>query len=104
MSLLETPRSTEPNPGWFWAGGKSPASGRIWDGCFEVIVERLVSGVDLTNPKQLEDTVLIMETSELIPHAEEVASYFQALGERGFLDRFEGHLVGRPVARSHEEM
>lgn len=101
---LDTPRSTEPNPGWTWAGGESAVSGRVWGGCFEVIVDRFLADVALPDSEALEGTILAMETSELIPHPDEVASYLQALGERGLLERFDGLLVGRPAARSHDEM
>lgn len=101
---LDESRETEPNPGWTWAGGESAVSGRVWGGCFEVIVDRLLADVMLPDPAALDGTILALETSELIPHPGEVASYLQALGERGLLERFDGVLVGRPAARSHEEM
>lgn len=101
---LEIPRETEPNPGWTWAGGESTVSGRIWGGCLEVFVDRFLSDVALPDPDVLDGTILAIETSELIPHPDAVASSLQALGERGVLGRFDGVLVGRPAARSHEEM
>ena len=101
---LDVPRETESNPGWTWAGGESAVSGRVWGGCFEVLVDRFLADVDLPDPDALDGAILAMETSELIPHPGEVESYLQALGERGLLERFDGVLVGRPAARSHEEM
>ena len=101
---LDVPRETEPNPGWTWAGDESSVSGRVWGGCFEVIVDRFLADVDLPDPDALDGAILAMETSELIPHPGEVASYLQALGERGLLETFDGVLVGRAAARSHEEM
>lgn len=100
---LEEPRSTEPSPGWTWAGGEEPVTGRIWGGCLEIIDQRLLSRIDLPDEEALDGAVLAMETSEELPDPDWVAGVLRALGERGFLSRFSGVLVGRPPARTHLE-
>lgn len=100
---LETPRGTEPNPGWTWLGGHEAVSGRIWGGCLESIEQRLLADRDLPEPDALEGAILAIETSEEVPPHTWVARVLAALGERGFLERFDGVLVGRPAARSHLE-
>ncbi|MEF8774022.1 MAG: LD-carboxypeptidase, partial [Halobacteriales archaeon] len=68
------------------------------------LVERFLADLGLPDPDALDGAVLALETSELIPHPGAVTAGLQALGERGLLGRFDGVLVGRPAARSHEEM
>lgn len=100
---LEEPRSTEPSPGWTWAGGEDPVTGRVWGGCLESIDQRLLSGLDLPDEERLDGAVLAVETSEELPDPDWVAGILRALGERGLLERFAGVLVGRPPARTHLE-
>ena len=115
---LETPRETEPNPGWKWAGGESEATdsndtggeqprghdsveGRVWGGCLEVLAQRLLADRFRPDDDALEGTILALETSEEVPPHSWVARVLEAFGQRGLLERFDGVLVGRPAARSH---
>ncbi|MFC7240096.1 S66 peptidase family protein [Saliphagus sp. GCM10025317] len=100
---LETPRDTEPSPGWHWSGGTDAVSGRVWGGCLEIIDQQFLADRYLPEDDALEGTVLALETSEEVPVPEWVAGVLRALGERGLLERFAGVLVGRPASRSHEE-
>ncbi|MDS0293718.1 S66 family peptidase [Halogeometricum luteum] len=100
---VETPRETEPSDGRRWRGGERTASGRIWGGCYEVLVEQFLADRYLPDDDVLDGTVLAMETSELIPDPDVVRANLRALGERGLLERFDGVLVGRAAARSHVE-
>jgi len=101
---LETPRETERHPGFTWAGGDEFAAGRVWGGCLGSIRGRLLADRDLPDPAALDGAVLAIETSELLPHPSDVAGALQALGERGWLGRFDAVLVGRPAARSHDPL
>jgi len=101
---LETPRETEPHPGFTWAGGDEVAEGRIWGGCLGSIQGRLIADRGLPDADALDGAVLAVETSELLPHPDAVGGTFQALGERGWLERFDAVLVGRATARSHDPM
>jgi len=102
-ATLETPRETEPNPGWQWAGGGERVSGRIWGGCLEIIDQWLLADRFAPPDSALDGSVLAIETSEEVPPATWVAGVCRALGERGLLERFDGVLVGRPPGRSHLE-
>lgn len=44
--------------------------------------------------------MLALETSEDIPYARDVSYLLRSLGERGWLQRFSGVMVGRPKAFS----
>ncbi|AEH37846.1 S66 family peptidase [Halopiger xanaduensis] len=100
---LEEPRDTEPNPGWRWAGGDDPVSGRVWGGCLEILNQQFLADRYLPDDNVLDGTVLAIETSEELPAPSWVEGVLRALGERGLLERFAGVLVGRPAARSHLE-
>ncbi|WP_049909387.1 S66 family peptidase [Halorubrum saccharovorum] len=100
---VETTREIEQSDGRIWRGGEEPVSGRIWGGCYAVLVEQFLADRYLPNPDALNGTVLALETSELIPDPAVVGANLRALGERGLLERFDGVLVGRAAARSHAE-
>ncbi|OVE86265.1 S66 family peptidase [Natronolimnobius baerhuensis] len=98
---LEQARDTEANPGWHWAGGDDPVSGRVWGGCLEILDQQFLADRYLPDEDDLEGTILALETSGELPDSRWVAGVLRALGERGLLERFAGVLVGRPAARSH---
>ncbi|KZN23174.1 peptidase S66 [Haladaptatus sp. R4] len=100
---VETTREIEQSGGRIWRGGEETVSGRIWGGCYEVLVEQFLADRYVPNPDTLNGAVLALETSELIPDPAVMRANLRALGERGLLERFDGVLVGRAAARSHAE-
>ncbi|WP_435332771.1 S66 family peptidase [Haloarchaeobius sp. TZWWS8] len=100
---LDYHRDIEPADGRTWAGGDEPVEGRIWGGCFEILDQWLVHGGYVPDPEVLEGCILAIETSEELPDTGLITGWLQALGERGFLQRFDGFLVGRACARNHTE-
>jgi muramoyltetrapeptide carboxypeptidase LdcA involved in peptidoglycan recycling len=100
---VETTRDIEQSEGRRWRGGDETVSGRLWGGCYAVLVEQFLADRYLPDPAALDGTVLALETSELIPDPAVVRANLRALGERGLLERFDGVLVGRAAARSHAE-
>jgi muramoyltetrapeptide carboxypeptidase LdcA involved in peptidoglycan recycling len=100
---VETTRDIEQSDGRIWRGGESTVSGRLWSGCHAVLVEQFLADQYLPDPDALDGTVLVFETSELIPDPAVVGANLRALGERGLLERFDGALIGRAAARSHVE-
>jgi len=51
--------------------------------------------------ERLEGAVLLVETDEELPSADDVRRALTCLGERGVLERVGAVLVGRPATRSH---
>jgi muramoyltetrapeptide carboxypeptidase LdcA involved in peptidoglycan recycling len=100
---VETTREIEQSDGRIWRGGDEAVSGRLWGGCYAVLVEQFLADRYLPDPDALDGTVLALETSELLPDPAVVRANLRALGERGLLERFDGVLVGRAAARSHVE-
>lgn len=85
----------EPTEAWTWAGPERKVSGRTWGGCLEVI-DQLALADRLPRAADLRGSILLLETSELIPPADWVKRWVRALGERGILEAVEGVLLARP--------
>jgi muramoyltetrapeptide carboxypeptidase LdcA involved in peptidoglycan recycling len=84
--------ATEP---WTWAGPQKTVAGRSWGGCIEVIDQIAVAG-RMPAVADLDGTILLLETSEETPSADQVRRWVRALGERGVLGAVAGVLVARP--------
>lgn len=75
-------------------------SGRLWGGCFAIVNWQLQTDRYLPAAGALDGAVLALETSEGIPLAQDIGYLLRSLGERGWLGRFAGVMVGRPRAFS----
>lgn len=89
----------EPVDEWVWAGRRANVTGRSWGGCLEVIVQIAVAG-RMPSVDDLDGVILLLETSEELPNANEVTRWVRALGERGALGAAAGVLVARPPVTS----
>jgi muramoyltetrapeptide carboxypeptidase LdcA involved in peptidoglycan recycling len=92
---LTTPPPMIPAEPWTWHGPDEPARGRLWGGNLEILSWILGAG------RVAEDhhgEVLLVETSEEMPSAEEVYRMLMVMGERGLLQQFAGLVVARPKA------
>jgi muramoyltetrapeptide carboxypeptidase LdcA involved in peptidoglycan recycling len=91
-----TPRPASP---WFW---HQPPDGVIegptWGGNLEVLGWLLMADRSVPSPSDVDGYVLMLETSEELPSAEEVFRTLRGMGERGLLGRFSAVLVGRAKA------
>ena len=94
---LNRRRPMEANDGLIWDDGVD-AEGRLWGGCLEVLLGVILAGQFVPDDDDLDGVVLYLETSEETPSAFVVGYFLTALGERGWLDRISGLLVGRPKA------
>ncbi|MGV9195801.1 S66 family peptidase [Arcanobacterium canis] len=83
-------------------GNESPVRGRTWGGCLEVI-DQLAIADRLPDADELEGTILIFETSELLPPADYVGRWIRAMGERGYLDATAGLAFARPVVADRDK-
>ncbi|MET4052642.1 muramoyltetrapeptide carboxypeptidase LdcA involved in peptidoglycan recycling [Frigoribacterium sp. PvP054] len=86
-----------PTGPWAWAGPDRVVEGTTWGGCLEVL-DQLAMADRLPPTSDLEGTVLLLETSEELPSADQVGRWVRALGERGVLEAVAGVLVARPPA------
>lgn len=83
---------TEP---WVWAGPNTVVEGATWGGRVEVI-DQIALANRMPCLDDLAGAILLLETSEELPAADEVKRWVRALGERGILDAAVGVLVARP--------
>ncbi len=90
-------RQFEANDGLFWDGSQD-GHGRLWGGCVESLVAQVAAGRYLPSPDDLEGAVLFIETAEDIPEHWVIEYLLTGFGERGWFDKFQAVLVGRPKA------
>lgn len=96
-ATLNQKRTMEPNEGYIW-DGKTEAKGILWGGCVESLIAQSTASIYLPKDEDLENTILFLETSEGIPRHWVVQYLLNGFGERGWLNKFQAVLVGRPKA------
>lgn len=94
---LSRARTMEPNDGWVW-DGKQDAHGVLWGGCVESLIVQSTANKYLPGDQDMNGVVLIMETAEDIPEHWIIEYLLIGFGERGWFDKFQAILVGRPKA------
>jgi len=94
---LEKERVLEPNNQWFW-DGHGDIEGTLWGGCLESMVVESAAGIYFPKDKDLDGTILFIESAD--GNTDEwIADYIlSGFGERGWLDKFQAVLVGRAKA------
>lgn len=88
----------EPTEPWVWAGPRRTVTGHTWGGCAEVLQRLLAAGRLDADSTALDGGVLLLETSEELPSAEEFGAIAGSLGERGVLAAVGAVLVAQPPA------
>ncbi len=89
-----------PSQGWHWYNKQNHSiEGQLWGGCLEILALHLSIKSYLPSPKQLEGTILFIETSEEMPSEGFVYRFIAALAELKLLKRFKAILMGYPKAQ-----
>ncbi|MFE2475060.1 LD-carboxypeptidase [Streptomyces sp. NPDC059389] len=99
---FESEPELEPGGGWIWHNGGRVVEGIGWGGNLEIISWLLMAGRAVLPVDAYAGNVLFLETSEEMPHAEEVYRILRNMGERGLLRQFPALLMGRAKAWSFE--
>ncbi|MFJ8689084.1 S66 family peptidase [Micromonospora wenchangensis] len=86
-----------PGEGWRWRGPSRVVEGRTWGGCLEIL-HWLMATDRVPSAAELAGSVLVVETSNELPDAQEVFRIVRNMGERGLLAAFPAVVVGRPKA------
>ncbi|MFI5758700.1 S66 peptidase family protein [Streptomyces sp. NPDC051569] len=95
---------TRPGDGWTWHGPERVVEGRSWGGNLEILSWLLMADREIQADQRAYDgCVLVLETSEELPAAEEVFRILRNMGERDLLRRFPALLMGRPKTWSFEK-
>ena len=92
---LDKQRPLEPNDDLFW-DGEGEVEGVLWGGCVESLIVQSSTGKYLPSDGDIEGAILILETAEDIPEHWIVEYLLTGFGERGWFDKFQAILVGRP--------
>ncbi len=88
LSTLEHALPATIEPGWHWHRATKVVAGPTWGGNLEIVHWNLAANRWILPVDSYEGCVLILETSEEMPPAEEVFRMLRNFGERGLLERF----------------
>ncbi len=102
LSTLVEPLPTTPEPGWVWHNADRVVTGPTWGGNLEILHWNLAVGRWIRPAPDYAGCVLILETSEEMPPAEEVFRMLRNAGERGLLAQFPAVVVAKPKAWNRE--
>lgn len=94
---LEKPRKLDANMGLVW-DGSADVEGALWGGCVESLIVQASTATYLPKDEDLEGAVLFLETAEDIPEHWVIEYLLTGFGERGWLNKFQAVLIGRPKA------
>jgi muramoyltetrapeptide carboxypeptidase LdcA involved in peptidoglycan recycling len=83
-----------PSPGWTWHRNDAVVSAPAWGGNLEILHWNLAADRWIRPVEDYAGCVLLLETSEEMPPAEEVFRMLRNAGERGLLQQFPAILVG----------
>jgi muramoyltetrapeptide carboxypeptidase LdcA involved in peptidoglycan recycling len=85
---------------WTWLDAERVVEGITWGGNLEILSWLAMANLEILPPDEYEGCVLMIETSEEMPSADEVYRILRNFGERGLLRQFPAVLVGRAKAWS----
>jgi muramoyltetrapeptide carboxypeptidase LdcA involved in peptidoglycan recycling len=88
LSTLERALPTTQEPGWRWHRATKVVTGPTWGGNLEILHWNLAANRWILPNDSYEGCVLILETSEEMPPADEVFRMLRNMGERGLLAQF----------------
>jgi muramoyltetrapeptide carboxypeptidase LdcA involved in peptidoglycan recycling len=87
-----------PSPGWIWHQPDAVVTAPTWGGNLEVLHWNLAADRWIRPVEDYAGCVLLLETSEEMPSAEEVFRMLRNAGERGLLQQFPAVVVGTAKA------
>ncbi len=93
----------EPAEPWTWAGPERVVSGPTWGGNIEILQWTLAVSRWVRPAQEYAGSVLLLESSEERPPAEEVFRMLRNLGERGILEVCPALLWARPHVGERDE-
>jgi muramoyltetrapeptide carboxypeptidase LdcA involved in peptidoglycan recycling len=88
LSTLANPLPTTPESGWHWHNANRVVTGPTWGGNLEILHWNLAANRWILPNEEYLGGVLMLETSEEMPSAEDVFRMLRDAGERGLLGQF----------------
>ena len=98
LTTLEQPLATTPEPGWQWHNADRVVTGPTWGGNLEVLHWNLAANRWIEPNETYRDSILLLETSEEMPSADEVFRMLRNFGERGLLEQFAAVVLAKAKA------
>ena len=98
LSTLDNPLPTTDEPGWHWHNATRVVTGPTWGGNLEILHWNLAAGRWVQPNDRYRGCVLMLETSEEMPAADEVFRMLRNIGERGLLAEFAAVVFAKPKA------
>ncbi len=90
------PLATSLEPGWHWHNATNVVTGPTWGGNLEIVHWNLAVNRWIEPNDTYAGCVLVLETSEEMPGAQEVFRMLRDMGERGLLEQFPALVMGKP--------
>ena len=87
-----------PSPGWVWHRADRVVTGPTWGGNLEILHWNLAANRWIRPNADYAGCILLLETSEEMPAADEVFRMLRNAGERGLLAQFPAILMGTAKA------
>ena len=101
-STLEHEIATTTEPGWSWRNADQVVAGVTWGGNLEILEWTLAADRWMHPVGVYAGCILLLETSEEMPSAEEVFRMLRNAGERGLLAQFAAVVFAKAKAWTHE--
>jgi muramoyltetrapeptide carboxypeptidase LdcA involved in peptidoglycan recycling len=101
-SALTSAAPDFPSPGWQWHRPDRVVSGPTWGGNLEIMSWTLAANRWMLPEADYAGCVLLLETSEEMPPAEEVFRMLRNAGERGLLEQFPAVVVATAKASNRD--
>lgn len=98
-----TPQELHPSPDWHWHNATSSVTAPTWGGNLEILHWNLAASRWVRPVADYAGCILLLETSEEMPSADEVFRMLRNAGERGLLAQFPAVLVAVPKASSRAQ-
>ena len=89
---------TVPSPDWVWHRPDAVVTGPTWGGNLEILHWNLAASRWILPVERYAGSILLLETSEEMPPADEVFRMLRNAGERGLLEQFPAVLVAKAKA------
>lgn len=98
LSTLESLLPTTEEPGWQWHRATRVVTGPTWGGNLEILHWNLAANHWILPNEAYSGCVLLLETSEEMPSADEVFTMLRNVGERGLLEQFSAVVFAKAKA------
>ena len=98
LTTLREPLATTPDTGWTWHNATRIVRAPTWGGNLEILHWNLAVDRWIAPVERYQGCILLLETSEEMPGADEVFAMLRNFGERGLLAQFPAVVMAKAKA------